>query len=183
MGCGIYARFLNTLRPADSDEELRNSAAGISSRVNRQDSLRRSTTNLRRQAEALNNNQRLQSNIGQAMEAFPPFPPGMSGSPLPSDYENNPLVGLPLDSTRARPTAPVILGEAARDSIGIPATPAQVIAFPRVHRNPNRFAFTPVPTTPQSEEPPNAPFRDNTRNTRTSSDDSPVPESITINRA
>ena len=164
---------LDSLRPADSDEELRNSAAGIASRIEMRDILRLSSTNLRRQAEALNNNQRLQSGIDRAMEAFPPFPLGMSGSPPPPDYENNPLVGLPLDSTRARPTAPVTLGEAARDGVGIPTAPLRVIAAPRVHRNPNRFTFTPIPTTPQSGEATNAPLRDNTGNTRTSSDDPP----------
>ena len=114
------------------------------------------------------------------MEAFPPFPPGMSGSPLPPDYENNPLVGLPLDSTRARPTAPVSPGEAARDGVEIPAAQGRVVtaAGPmgtatRVYRNPNRFTFTPIPTTPQPEEAQNVPPRDPTGIARTSSDDPP----------
>ena len=57
------------------------------------------------------------------MEAFPRFPLGVGGSPPPPDYENNPLIGLPIDSTRVRPTAPVTLGEAARDDVELPAAP------------------------------------------------------------
>ena len=169
---------MDSLRPIDSDEELRNSAAGIASRIEVRDALRLSSTNLRRQAEALNNNQRLQATLDRAMEAFQPLPWGMGGSPPPPAYD--PLLGLPSESTRARPTAPITDGEAARDGVELPAAPGRVVtaAGPmgtatRVYRNPNRFMFTPIPTTPQSEEAPNVPFRDTTGITRTSSDNPP----------
>ena len=102
----------------------------------------------------------------------------MSGSPPPPYYKNQPNVGS--DSTRARPSAPVTLGEAARDGVEIPAAHGRVVnaAGPmgtatRVYRNPNRFAFTPIPTTPQSEDPPAVPNREPVRSTWTSSDDPP----------
>ena len=50
---------MDSLCPVDSDEELRNSTASIASRIDLRDILRPSSTNLRRQVEALNNNQRL----------------------------------------------------------------------------------------------------------------------------
>ena len=174
-------RWLDSLRPVDSDEELRNSAAGIASRLEMQEILRRSSMNLRRQEvrQADVNNQRLRATLDRAMEAFQPIPPGMSGSPPPPAYD--PLLGLPSDSTPARPAAPVTLGEASRDELELPATPGQVATatgpmgnVTRVYRNPNRFMFTPIPTTPQLEEAPNVPFRNNTGNARTSSDDPPL---------
>ena len=179
VSCGC----LDTIRRVDSNEELRNSAAGIVSRLEMQEILRRSSTNLRRQearqAEALTNNQRLQASLARAAEAFQqPSPPRMSGTLPPPAYD--PSLGLPSDSTPARPTAPVTPGEAARDIVELPTTPGRVVTatgpmgtVTRVYRNPNRFMFTPIPMTPQSEEAPNVPFRDNTRNTRTSSDDPP----------
>ena len=42
---------LDSLRPADSDEELRNSAAGIASRMKMQEILQRSNSALRRQEQ------------------------------------------------------------------------------------------------------------------------------------
>ena len=163
---------LDSLRPADSDEELRNLAAGIASRLETQEILHRSSTNLKRQearqAEALSNNQRLRATLDRAMEVFQPYPPRMSGTPPPPAYY--PLLGLPSDSTPARPTAPVTLGEATRDEVELPTTSGIVLTaagpmgtVTRVYRNRNRFMFTPIPTTPQSEEAPNVPFRDTKR--------------------
>ena len=90
-----------------------------------QEILRRSSTNLRRQearqAEALNNNQRLQATLARTAEGFQPFPPGMSGTPPPPAHD--PLLGLPSDSTPAQPTAPVTPGEATRDGVELPAIP------------------------------------------------------------
>ena len=67
-----------------------------------------------------------------------------------------------MDSTGARPSAPVTLGEAAPDGVEIPAAHGRVVtaAGPmgtamRVYRNPNRFTFTPIPTPqPEDDDPP-----------------------------
>ena len=63
---------------------------------------------------------RLQAQLDRALAAFQPYPPGMSGSPLPPDYVNDHRVGSPLDATRTAPSAPVALSEVARDGIGPP---------------------------------------------------------------
>ena len=140
---------------------------------------RHSSAILRRQVETPSHSQRLQAQLDRALATFQPIPPGMSGSPPPPDYENNPIVGSPLEVNGTRPTAPVTLGEAARDGVEIPAAHGRVVtaAGPmgtatRVYRNPNRFTFTPIPS-PQLEEPPNVPDRDNAGVTRTSRDDPP----------
>ena len=122
---------------------------------------------------------RLQSQLDNALAAFRPYPPKMSGSPSPPDYVNDPMVGSPLETTRMKPSAPVTTGEVVRDGIEIPPLPVRVgqAAGPvgpatGVNRTPNRFAFTPIPT-PRSETPPAVPARDPVINTRSLSDDPP----------
>ena len=63
----------------------------------------------------------------KSIELWLPYPPGMSGSPPPPDCENNPLVGSPLEAAKARPSAPVTLGEATRDRVEIPAAHGRVV--------------------------------------------------------
>ena len=121
---------------------------------------------------------RLQAQLDRALAAFPPYPPGMSGSPLPPDYVNDRRVGSPLDATRTAPSAPVPIGEVARAGIEPPPVPGRIGLAARVIRTPNRFAFTPIPfdqppPTPQAENPPAVPAREPTENNRTSSDDPP----------
>ena len=60
---------------------------------------------------------RLQAQLDRALAAFQPYPPGMSGSPLPPDYVNDRRVSSPLDATRRAPSAPVTTGEVARAGI------------------------------------------------------------------
>ena len=122
---------------------------------------------------------RLQSQLDRALAAFQPYPPGMSGSPPPPDYVNDPMVGSPLETTRTKPSAPITTGEVVRDGIEIPPLPIRVgqATGPvgpatRVNRTPNRFAFTPIPT-PRSETPPTVPARAPVINTRSLSDDPP----------
>ena len=158
---------LDSPRPADSDKELRNSAAGRASRMEMQEILKCSNTALRRQeerqAETLENNRRLQNTFARAAAILEPFPGGPGRSPPPPAY--NPLLGN--DSTPVRPNAPFSLGEASRDGVELPAAPGRVVtaAGPmgtatQVYRNPNRFMFTPIPMTPLSEKGPNNPFRE-----------------------
>ena len=121
---------------------------------------------------------RLQAQLDRALAAFQPYPPGMSGSPLPPDYVNDRRVGSPLDATRTAPSAPVTTGEVARAGIEPPPVPGRIGLAARVIRTPNRFAFTPIPfdqppPTPQAENPPAVPAREPTENSRTSSDDLP----------
>ena len=75
--------------------------------VMQMDELRRchSSANLRRPADPPSQSKRLQAQIDRALAAFQPFPPGKSGSPPPPDYENQPNLMSPFDSTRARPSA------------------------------------------------------------------------------
>ena len=129
---------------------------------------------------------RLQAQLDQALAAFQPYPPGMSGSPLPPDYVNDPMVGSPLEPTRTKPSAPVTTGEVARDGIEPPPVPGRVVqaAGPvgpatRVIRTPNRFMFTPIPITqppptPQSGTTPAVPARESTGSPRTSSGEPPL---------
>ena len=144
---------------------------------------RHSSANLRGQMETPSQSQRLQAQLDRALAAFQPIPPGMSGSPPPPDYGNQPMVGSPLDSTGAKPSAPVNLGEATRNGVDISAVPGRVITaagpmstamrvYRNPNRNPNRLTFTPIPS-PQPEEPPNVPIRDNVGAPRTSRDDPP----------
>ena len=121
---------------------------------------------------------RLQAQLDRALAAFQPYPPGMSGSPLPPDYVNDPMVGSPLETIRTKPSAPVTTSEVARDG-DVPPLPVRVgqATGPvgpatRVNRTPTRFAFTPIPT-PRTETPPIVPARDPVLNTRSLSDDPP----------
>ena len=127
---------------------------------------------------------RLQSQLDEALAAFRPYPPGMSGSPPPPDYMNDPMVGSPLDTTRTRPSAPVTTGEVAREGIEVSPVPGRVrpAAGPvgpttRVNRNPHRFTFTPIafmqpPPTPRSVTP-TVPARDPSESTGAIADDPP----------
>ena len=121
---------------------------------------------------------RLQALLDRALATFPPYPPGMSGSPLPPGYVNDRRVGSPLDATRTARSAPVTTGEVARAGIEPPPVPGRIGLAARVIRTPNRFAFTPIPfdqppPTPQAENPPAVPAREPTENSRTSIDDPP----------
>ena len=121
---------------------------------------------------------RLQAQLDRALAAFQPYPPGMSGSPLPPDYVNDPMVGFPLDSIKTRPSAPVTTGEVARAGIEPPPVPGRIGPSTRVIRTPNRFTFTTIPVTqptptPQSRTPPAAPVRESTGSPGTSSDEPP----------
>ena len=121
---------------------------------------------------------RLQAQLDRALAAFQPYPPGMSGSPLPPDYVNDHRVGSPLDATGTAPSAPVALREVARDGIGPPPLPGRIGHAARVIRTPNRFAFTPIPfdtppPNPQAENPPAVPAREPSENNRTSIDNPP----------
>ena len=125
----------------------------------------------------LDNNRRLQNTFARAAAILEPFPRRTERSPPPPAYD--PLLGS--ESTPARPNAPVSLGEAATDGVQLPAAPGRVVtaAGPmgtatRVYRNPNRFMFTPIPTTLQSEETPNNPFRDIAGIPRSSNEDQPL---------
>ena len=76
-------------------------------------------------------------------------------------------------------SASVILGEAARDGVEIPAAHGRLVtaAGPmgtamRVYRNPNRFTITPIPT-PPPENPPTVQNRDTVGAIWTPSDDPP----------
>ena len=120
----------------------------------------------------------LQAQLDRALAAFPPYPPGMSGSPLPPDYVNDKRVGSPLDATRTAPSAPVTTGEVIIAGIEPPPVPGRICPATRVIRTPNRFAFTPIPfdtppPTPQAENPPTVLAREPNQNPRTSSDDPP----------
>ena len=137
-----------------------------------------SVSQLRKHTDSTNPSH-FQSQLDRALAAFQPYPPGMSGSPPPQDYVNDPMVGSPLETTRTKLSTPVTTSEVARDGIEIPPLPVQVgqAAGPfgpatRVKRTPNRIAFTPIPT-PRSETPPAVPARDPVINTRSLSGDQP----------
>ena len=56
-----------------------------------------------------------------------------------------------------------------------PHVPAPMGVVRVYSRNPNRLMFTPVPTTPQSEEAPDNPFREISGNNRSSGEDQYLP--------
>ena len=120
-----------------------------------------SISQIRRHTDSTNPS-RIQSQLDRAFAAFQPLQARMS-SPAPPDYVNDPIVGLPLEATRTKPSAPVNICEAARDGTIVPPVPARapgpVGPATRVSRTPNRFLFTPIPT-PRSETPPTVPARD-----------------------
>ena len=119
--------MLTLFRPSDSDEELRNSAAGIASRLEMQEILQHSNSALRRQEETLDNNRRLQTTFARAAALSEPFPRGTDRTPPPPAYD--PMQGG--DSTPIRPNAPISPGEAARDRVELPAAPGRVVIASR----------------------------------------------------
>ena len=97
----------------------------------------------------------------------------MPRSPFPPDYVNDQRVGSPLDGTRMTPSALVDINDIARAGTEPPPLPVRITPATRVVRTPNRFAFTPIPTT-EAETPP-VPARDPVINRSPSGDPPPLP--------
>ena len=83
------------------------------------------------------------------------------------------MVGSPLDGTWTTPSAPVDINEIARVGTAPPPLPERITPATRVSRTPNRFAFTPIPTT-KAEIPP-VPAREPVINRSPSGDPPPLP--------
>ena len=123
---------------------------------------------------------RIQSQLNRALAAFQPYPSQMSSSPPPPDYVNDPMVGTPLETNRAKPSAPVTTSEVASVGDEVPPLPVRVnqAAGPagparRTNQTPTRFAFTPIPT-PRPDTPP-VPAREPVINRPSSDDPPPLP--------
>ena len=138
-----------------------------------------SVSQLRNKHTDSTNPSRIQSQLNRALAAFQPYP-GMSASPPPPDYVNDPIVGTPLETNRPKPTAPVTTSEVARCEDEVPPLPARVNQAagpagpaPRTNRTPTLFAFTPIPT-PRADTPP-VPAREPIINRPSSDDPPPLP--------
>ena len=99
---------------------------------------------------------KVQSQLDRAMAAFQPYPSGISTSPFPPDYINDPMVGTPLETNKTKPSAPVTTGEidiAPPLPARVNQTTGPIGPTTGANRTPTRFAFTPIPA-PRPDTPP-----------------------------
>ena len=136
-----------------------------------------SVSQLRTKHTDSTNPSRIQSQLNRALAAFQPYPSRMPFSPPPPDYVNDPMVGTPLETNRAKPSAPVTTNEVASVGDEVPPLPVRVnqAAGParRTNQTPTRFAFTPIPM-PRPDTPP-VPAREPVINRPSRDDPPPLP--------
>ena len=149
---------LDSLQPSDSDEVRRNTAEGIASRLEMWGILNTSPSTLRRQqarqAESLETNRRLQATLATAAAAIALFP---SGRIPPPSYNSSPLVQGENNAPTAPENASSEGPDPEPDGATVRPVPMNLTRLAYL-RQPHRFMFTPVPTTPQSDEAPDNPF-------------------------